>query len=722
MKMNHTSQSDSVDDGSGLYITHGDFRLCLFAEDAGHSAFTAQVRHGDRWLDSSAPSPLISGLDLAVESCVMEGKSLIVSGAGSGVQTWQGRLTLTASGWLRIVVDVALVEPLAAAPELVLWLGPLSVMDERQSLTWRQTLLAGPTVNGQRLHGNDLPAAYFYDPTRQAETCVYVPASEMGWADLRFLSYHCDLRLDYLGGRYGIGLIGDGVARTLAAGAHRFVWYVRQRHRAAQPTQWEAQRVLIAELAQLLPRSDTPAPDWGAVAAGTLADLLDTEVTQIVLEGRAGHSAYVRGTSRVWSEYQQPERVELMTHADLVPPLALYLKLHPNANAEAHLAALIETLPLFYRPDMHFVSNVFPPHAEEMVGDLWYFFENALIKLPWVAAITGNAQLKDMFFDALASATKLARRVRYLFPLFVDHAENEPIGSATNYSVGGLYAYGHMLAYALGAGDAHRDEARAALATMHALPIDRLWHEPQQLGFAAAAAALVYEQTHEPVAASWAVDFLTAQLRMVYWDDRSPRGEPLVGMFQACASLLYPAFKENVEALLPWPHLLRVGLGDATLMLRVLDAQRRHNRAFFDTLRDGTEQRCPYIPYENLGTVELPEAGQIGKEIYGAGEVFWLYLLLEGLGRADDPEVLVCSLDLPNLEVLARFPPLSRTFVVFNPTDVARSSVVHVPVLPEGRYRIICDGQHYETTSSGAVDIPLNLSAGHKHALEVHPV
>jgi hypothetical protein len=74
---------------------------------------------------------------------------------------------------------------------------------------------------------------------------------------------------------------------------------------------------------------------------------------------------------------------------------------------------------------------------------------------------------------------------------------------------------------------------------------------PQQLGFAAAAAALVYEQTREPVAALWAVDFLATQLRMVYWDDRSPRGEPLVGMFQACASLLYPAFKENVEALLP---------------------------------------------------------------------------------------------------------------------------------------------------------------------------
>ncbi len=54
MKMNHTSQSGIVDDGSGLYITHGDFRLCLFAGEAGRYAFTAQVRHGDRWLDSAA--------------------------------------------------------------------------------------------------------------------------------------------------------------------------------------------------------------------------------------------------------------------------------------------------------------------------------------------------------------------------------------------------------------------------------------------------------------------------------------------------------------------------------------------------------------------------------------------------------------------------------------------------------------------------------------------
>ncbi|MFN8447366.1 MAG: hypothetical protein U0521_01885 [Anaerolineae bacterium] len=54
--------------------------------------------------------------------------------------------------------------------------------------------------------------------------------------------------------------------------------------------------------------------------------------------------------------------------------------------------------------------------------------------------------------------------------------------------------------------------------------------------------------------------------------------------------------------------------------------QRQHNYAFFDPylpehLRRGPCR--PYIPYEDLETAEFRHTAKLGKELYGAGEVFW---------------------------------------------------------------------------------------------------
>jgi hypothetical protein len=222
--------------------------------------------------------------------------------------------------------------------------------------------------------------------------------------------------------------------------------------------------------------------------------------------------------------------------------------------------------------------------------------------------------------------------------------------------------------------------------------------------------------------AEFAGVLLAAQLRMAYWDDRSPSGEPLTGMFQACASLLYPAFKENVESLLPWSHLLAAGIGEAPLLLRLIDAQRRHNGAYFDAIRGG-EGPARFIPYENLGTVELPQEGRLGKEIYGAGEVFWLYLLCEALGCADDREILVFSLDLPALETLASFPPTSRSFFLFNGTAVPRQAHVLLPALPPGHYEVQQD-QDAATeleAEDGVLAVPVGLGPGEARRLQIKP-
>jgi hypothetical protein len=179
---------------------------------------------------------------------------------------------------------------------------------------------------------------------------------------------------------------------------------------------------------------------------------------------------------------------------------------------------------------------------------------------------------------------------------------------------------------------------------------------------------------------------------MLYWDEdpeAERNGYAVRGMFEACASILYPAFKENIEAILPWTVLLRSGRGPTELLLKVMNLIRIHSFAFFDPLQRRPQGGpAPWIPYENLGTSELPGTGSIGREVYGAGEALWAYLLFEALGRSDDPEILVVFVDLLEAGTLRQFPPSRRRFIAYNPTGTARTFRFAGRALASDRYRV----------------------------------
>jgi hypothetical protein len=244
--------------------------------------------------------------------------------------------------------------------------------------------------------------------------------------------------------------------------------------------------------------------------------------------------------------------------------------------------------------------------------------------------------------------------------------------------VGGLYAAGHVIAHQMTGDEQHLEEARRALITMWQLPPHQLTHEPQQLTFAAAAAH--YLERHDPDN-SWlsVIDGFTGLLlRMGYWSpDPNASFYDTRGMFQACASLCYPAYKENVECLLSWPELLRDSSNAtlATLMATFANLQRHHNYAFFDPYLPHDLRRgpCAYIPYEDLATTEFRHAADLGKELYGAGEVFWSALMFNTFGSVDDPDVLCLSLDVSCLELNA-LPTAEQPlrFLLYNPTAESR--------------------------------------------------
>jgi hypothetical protein len=626
------------------------------------------------------------------------------SGFGTGLKhnparyEWNGEIHPISDNGLTFDIHLSLAESLTEAPNLVLWLGPLSTMSDRQALTWRRTFLGGPTRNVQGLAGNDLPALYFFDPATQIETILAYDSLTLSWAVGRLLTLQCREVWEYGDvARYGVGLIG--AHGPFPAGQHQFRWHLWQRASSGLTEPWEAISRLVDTIAPLINGYAMRLPgviSWEEVAMGTLQDLQQPEQAWVEVPGTEGPSlglrAYVKDTPQLYKA--RDDHFELMTIADVLAPLLLYLRLHPDAQAEGFAKRLLRSLNGFHDPLHHYIGNRYPVHADDTLTDLWYFFENGIIKLAWISIASGDNTLLPILLDGMRGASDLARRVNYCFPLFAEYGNPSgplPFGTASNYSVAGLYAFGALLVAGQSNYQEYQKEARRSLWALRHLPLEMMYHEPQQLGFGAAAAALLGQHGDNEMRqlADWLV---RAQLRMAYWHDDPhalSHGYQVRGLFQACASLLYPAFKEEVESILPWLILLRQGLGPTELMLKFMNLARQQSFAFFEPYLTGHEGDSSFIPYENLGTTELPERGSIGKEIYGAGEVFWLYLIFEALAYANDPEICVIYLDLLESATLVAFPPQRRRFIVYNPRVEAWEGMIHFRYLAPRKYSLI---------------------------------
>jgi hypothetical protein len=164
---------------------------------------------------------------------------------------------------------------------------------------------------------------------------------------------------------------------------------------------------------------------------------------------------------------------------------------------------------------------------------------------------------------------------------------------------------------------------------------------------------------------------------------------------------LYPAFKENVEAILPWTGIMKRGIVIETL-LRFMDQQRRNNFNFFQNCSGNRQDlSMAFVPFENLGTLELNgQTGNVGKEIYGAGECLWMYLMFEGLGQASDRELMLVNLDLLDAFRATEFPPNKLNFVLYNPTAEVRSATITIPPAQNREVRLTEDAQLIGNTLS----------------------
>jgi hypothetical protein len=604
--------------------------------------------------------------------------------------------------WIHIRITLNLTAPLqlqqksGIEPQIITWLSSNSTLMEGQSGSWRRVLLSQPTRNSLGTAGNDLPAVYLLDQNLGVETMMFFDMDDMGWMSAenlpRFLVYRCSSisRFDKDGTqRQGIGLLADqATGNVLPAGEIKFSYWLLQRPLMRLVTEQEAvSRWMEALLPLFEEKLSWPgcATSWAEFAAGTVRDLQDKDATIAEAAGHRGLRAYVKESSQIWK--QAGDNFELMTLADVLWPSLLYLRLHPSPSFELECNDLLSDLPGFYNPATRSISNDFKRGPDER-ADSWYPFENGLIKYPMIGSLSGSKEITDHFLAAFGTAQKMAQQYNYLFPIYYQVATFRAEGAGTNYAVGGLYAWAAILAHRL-TGDGHYlEEARRAVRVLYTVPADRLFHEPQELAYGALAAAELGMQTECKY-------LLYEQLRMFYWfSDPSQKSHEIRGMVQAAASILYPAFKENVEAILPWIGIMKRGIVFDGL-LRFMDQQRRNNFYFFQNCSGAREKAStPFIPFENLGTLELGgQTGNVGEEIYGAGESLWMYLMFEALGKVDDRELMLVNLDLLDISDAKTFPPQKLNFILFNPTPASRSANITIPAARDRAAHLTVNGR-----------------------------
>ena len=203
----------------------------------------------------------------------------------------------------------------------------------------------------------------------------------------------------------------------------------------------------------------------------------------------------------------------------------------------------------------------------------------------------------------------MAHRYNYLFPIYYRTDSLDPNGAGTNYAVGGLYAWAGVIAHRLTQDAKYLDEARRAVEVLTTVRASSLFHEPQELGYGALAAADLGMQD----AARY---LLYEQLRMFYWySDPSQKDHDIHGMVQAAARFSIPPSRKTWRPFCPGLASCKHGMVVDGL-LRFMDQQRRNNFYFFDACYQAPRKQplLPFIPYENLGMLELGGQTRVGRQ------------------------------------------------------------------------------------------------------------
>jgi hypothetical protein len=550
------------------------------------------------------------------------------------------------------------------------------------------TAVNNPTKWNDDAHGNDMPATYLYDAYKRAELMMFFDFTAMGWMSLenvaRFFNYRCGYKRRYQPKpAAALGLHADGFSgRTFPAGKQRFVYYVTAAPRADTPTDAQAVQTLVERCLPLLPaHGEWPerATDWRDFARRCAADLMtDGHAWRRDQDGNEFLLNYVDAHSPAWKEaieargrafdMNQPCLESAVWSAH---PLSVMARVEPG---EELWSRLNERMLAFIDRMVAAGKTPLAPAKDDAPRGSWQHFYS-IEQMFQVARLRGDeALMRALKRETDEVIVPLTRKMQYLLPLCFGKRSLVQVGAGDTHSLLGTYA-SLMLDLHEWTGDAtYLEEAKRALRVNAKLPINSV-HQVFLLGMGVhASARFAASQPRDRDEFLSISRYLLAQtLRMLHWfNDRTApetRAINTLGMFQACATISYPALFENVETLARIAPALKL-LGASEALLRVFDHARRNNFYFFpQCLPDGFyDGPLKYVPLENIGILEGPPPTTVGAEIYGAGWTFRAYLLWEAFGRARDRDIMVLNLDQFDERRQLEQGRWDLRFVAFNPT------------------------------------------------------
>ncbi|UCG03154.1 MAG: hypothetical protein JSW11_04025 [Candidatus Heimdallarchaeota archaeon] len=375
--------------------------------------------------------------------------------------------------------------------------------------------------------------------------------------------------------------------------------------------------------------------------------------------------------------------------------------------------------------DFHGIRIMKP--TKYSIGDSWYFFE-PITRFAWFIRLI---PLVPVHLNYISSLKKMINEVirfvqghNYEITAFYDPFSLKPLKDeldsdhkrknalikargkkdilwkmkAKNFACLGIYLYIMIQAFYLFKEDRFLLEAKNAAKKLMKFSPDELFWEPLEIAYGIAGLTELYRITGNELHIESAYFNILNELRMFYWyDDNSFnwKGKRRTkGLVMACVGIRYPAMKENLESIYPWLIFLKVIINSTKIkfpihgMLKFFNLIRINSFYYFSNVLNQEfiyparwETPCKFIPFEDLEMLETPphfsesqeiapkgsRTGVIGREIYGSGEVIWLYLMFEALAKCNKPEIMLLNLDLFDFQALSIFPPLKLNFIAYNP-------------------------------------------------------
>jgi hypothetical protein len=703
----------------------------------GYQLFVSDSKTG--WRPVSAPhNPFVRGhlLELyANEIETADDDRIVLTGSiqandHSELATWRATITAdSARGWFAFDIelnakhDMQLSMQNGFEPEITLDLGPLPPY-ERGDHVWFMTQITNPTKWNDDAYGNDFPATYYFDPYLNVEIMFFFDMTRMSWMSrqniARFLNYRCGFRRRYQPEPAGeIGLYATGASGHLfPSGIQHFSYFLTARPRKALADDHEAVRTLVDKCLPLLPQTvpwPTGSTTWRDFSHHCAQDLMTDGLCWRKTGDHEFILNYVDGYSPAWQEAieargNQFDMIKQCFDAAvwIAHPLAVLSRLDsgdPIPQLYLRISQMIDHA-------MSANETPFAPVTADTITGTWQHFY-ILEELFQFARLRKDQSILDRVIEEVTNTIiPLAKKMSYLLPLSFNRRTLERAGAGDCHAVLGAYANFMLDLHETTAGSRFLEEAQNALQMLYRLPVNTIHQEVFLLAMGAQAAyrlALLNPQANY----SEIYHYLLAQtLRMQYWyadrTSQSTRKINTLGMFQACATISYPALFENIEVLARLCSTFKK-FPPPPELLRVFDNARKNNFYFFPRCFDAGqgELALQYIPFENIPILEGPAPGSIGQEIYGSGWVFRAALMWETFGYAQDRDIMVLNLDM-----FEEHRQRSMTFIVFNGTDKRQQAQLVFPC---------CSASAIITTAGSPDAVGVNGGRGREFQLDLAP-